>query len=98
MAPSKLWRKFTKIDRNSASCNECKKVIKTTNLKSHFDMHLKKAEAGFNAPKNKKPKQQQLSTFGSCSVQNNTNISNDSDDPDVKKKLFLIIYKYFNVN
>jgi len=96
MAPSKLWRTFTKIDRNSASCNECKKVIQTsgntTNLKSHFDMHLKKAEAGFDAAKTKKPKQQKLSKFGSCSVQNNKNISNDPDDPDVKQKLFLIIY------
>lgn len=68
MAPSELWRTFTKIDRNSASCNECKKVIQTSgntsNLKSHFDMHLKRAEAGFDAPITKKPKQLKLSTFG----------------------------------
>lgn len=42
-------------------------------------MHLKKAEAGFDAPKTNKPKQQQqLSKFVSCSVQKNSKQNSDN--------------------
>lgn len=106
MAPSKLWRSFTKIDQISASCNECKQVIKTSgntsNLKVHLDKHLKKAEAGFDAPKSNKPEQQTISKFVSNSgASKNTcrkDVANDPDDPDVNNKYLYFFYKYYNVN
>lgn len=97
MAPSELWRMFTKVDQFSASCNECKKVIKTSgntsNLKSHMDKHLKKTEDWLNAPKTSKLEQQKMSEFVSYSgVEMGVNSTNIANDPDVKKKLFIIIY------
>lgn len=57
----------------------------TSNLKARLDKHLKKAEAGFDAPKSNKPEQQQISILVSNSEANkNTcrkDVSNDPDDP-----------------
>lgn len=100
MAPSKLWHQFTKIDQLSASCNICKKTIRTSgntsNLKAHMEKHLQNPEARYDAQNKREQEQLKISKFvtsvsTSSEVYTDTRTSstNDPDEPDVKKKIFL---------